>query len=381
VIEGCTKQDTRRLRVAGPEYYRLAVGSDIGGEVYERMLLERLPDHRIELAVGVPRDHCAGGLPAGVRLDVLSHRLGLHWVAAPCVFVPYVLRLLRDGRVDLLRAGSVRHVGPSLLLARALARSRVPVVIHHHHFFPRWRRLEAAILRRADAVLTVSEFSRAELIAAGVSDHRIHVVADGISRPPRTEGWPQAWPAGDGLRLLELGRLEPRKRPELGIDALAALRRTGIAASLVIAGDGPQRAELVQRAAAAGVGDWVRVIGRVSEQQKWQLLDSADALLFGSTLEGFGLVVAEAQSRGVPVVAAAGTATAEAMDPGHSGFLVAAESSAFAAALAELTDPDRRACVGAAAERFAQRFDWDGCAEQVAAVYRQVAAGYRQVAG
>jgi glycosyltransferase involved in cell wall biosynthesis len=129
------------------------------------------------------------------------------------------------------------------------------------------------------------------------------------------------------------------------------------------------------------VGDWVRVIGRVSEQQKWQLLDSADALLFGSTLEGFGLVVAEAQSRGVPVVASAGTATAEAMDPGRSGFLVAAESSAFAAALAELTDPDRRACAGTAAERFAQRFDWDRCAEQVAAVYRQVAAGYRQVPG
>ncbi len=359
------------LRVAGPHFYALAADSDVGGEVYERMLLQRLPAYGIEVILGVPRDHRAEDLAPGVRLEVLDHRVGLHWIAAPLRFTPWVVRLLRRGEADVLRAHSVRHAGPSVLLGRALARSRVPVVIHHHHFFPRWARLEAAILRRADAVVTVSEFSRAELVRRGVRADRVHVVADGIARPPRTAGRPGAWPAAEGLRLLELGRLEARKRPELGIDTLAALRSAGVPASLVIAGEGPEAAALAARAGMAGVGDLVNFVGRVAEAEKWRLYDAADVLLFGSTLEGFGLVVAEAQSRGVPVVAAAGSATAEALSPGRSGLLVGPTPEGFAAAVGELAaDPGRRAAMGRAAEAHARRFDWDRCAEQVAAVYR-----------
>jgi glycosyltransferase involved in cell wall biosynthesis len=112
----------------------------------------------------------------------------------------------------------------------------------------------------------------------------------------------------------------------------------------------------------------VRFAGRVSEADKWRLYDSADVLLFGSTLEGFGLVVAEAQSRGLPVVAAAGTATAEALDDGRSGLLVAPAPDAFAAAVREVAE--RREEMGAAAREVARRFDWDVCAEAVAELYR-----------
>src|SRR4051794_26352832 len=72
-----------------------------------------------------------GGAPPRVRVTVLRHRLGLHWVLAPLVFTQYVVRLLRGGRVDLLRGHSVRHTGPALLLGRLLARRRVPIVLHH----------------------------------------------------------------------------------------------------------------------------------------------------------------------------------------------------------------------------------------------------------
>jgi alpha-1,6-mannosyltransferase len=187
-------------------------------------------------------------------------------------------------------------------------------------------------------------------------------VLEGIATPPPTGGWPDAWP-GPGLRLLHLGRLEARKRPELAIDTLAALRRSGVEASLVLAGEGA-RSELAERAA----GLPVRLTGRVTDADKWRLYDSADVLLFGSTLEGFGLVVAEAQSRGVPVVAAAGTATAEALDDGRSGLLAAPTPDAFAAAVRDVAG--RRAQMGAAAREFARRFDWDACAAAVADIYR-----------
>jgi glycosyltransferase involved in cell wall biosynthesis len=357
------------MTVGGPHYYALRPDSDIGGEVYERNVIERLPAAGVEVIVGLPRDNCAGGLPAGVTVDVLRHRVGLHWVTAPGVFVPYVISLLRSGRVDVLRGHSVRHTGPSLLLARQVLRSPVPVVLHHHHFFPRWRALEAAIMRRADAVITVSEHSRRELVDAGVGTERIHVIPDGVARPPRTMPRPERWPAG-GLRLLHVGRLEERKRPIVAIDTVGELRRRGIAASLLLAGDGPERDALAEHAERTGVTDGVRFLGRVADEHKWQLYDSADVLLFGSTLEGFGLVVAEAQSRGLPVVAAAGSATAEALDDGRSGLLVAPTAPAFAGAVAQLADPTRRGEMGAAAAEFAARFDWDTCATRVADVYR-----------
>ena len=351
-----------RLTAGGPHYYGLRADSTIGGEVYERELLARLPACGVDLELGLPRDHAVTDPPRGWRITVLRHRVGLHWVAAPAVFTPYVLHLLRSGRADLLRGHSVRHTGPALLLGRALARSRAPVVLHHHHLYPRWARLEAAIARRADAVITVSEHSRRELVAAGVPAERVHFVREGIATPGPTDGWPEAWPAG-GLRLLHLGRLEARKRPELAIDTLAALRRSGVDASLVVAGDGTQ-----DQLAARAAGLPVRFTGRVGETDKWRLYDTADVLLFGSTLEGFGLVVAEAQSRGVPVVAAAGTATAEALDDGRSGLLVAPTADAFAAAVRDVAG--RRAEMAAAAREFARRFDWDACAGAVADVYR-----------
>lgn len=359
------------VRVGGPEYYGLRADSDIGGEVYERRLIERLPSHGVSVVVGLPRTHDAAELPSGVEVEVLAHDDRLHWLLAPRVFVPYVARLLRRRRVDVLRGHSVRYCGPSLLLARAALRATVPVVLHHHHFSPRWRALEARILRRADAVITVSEHSRQELVEAGVAPDRVHVVLNGVERPPVGRRDPDLWP-GSGLRLLSLSRLEARKRPALAIETLVELRRRGVAATLVVAGDGPQRDELAGLAAAAGIEGSVRFAGRVEEQRKWQLYDSAEVLLFGSTLEGFGLVVAEAQSRGLPVVAAAGTATSEAMAAGRSGLLVSPHAAVFADAVSELADPVRREAMARAAAEFARRFDWDECAAGVAEVYRHV---------
>lgn len=360
------------LTAGGPHYYPLRADSDVGGEVYERRLLELLPAHGVNLVLGLPRDHRITDPPPGWAVDRLRHREGLHWVLAPLVFTPYALRLLRRRRVDVLRGHSVRHTGPALLLARALAPSRTPVVLHHHHLDPRWSRLEAAIARRADAVVAVSEHARDALVAAGVARERVHVVLQGIEPGLPAAGEPPTWP-GSGLRLLFLGRLEARKRPEVAIDALAALRREGRDASLVLAGDGPLREALAAQAAAAGVADRVAFAGRVFDAAKWALYDRADVLLFPSTLEGFGRVVAEAQSRGVPAVAAAGTATAEALDPGRSGLLAVPTGEAFAARVLELADPARRAEMSHAAREFARRFDWDACAAGVAEIYRAAA--------
>jgi glycosyltransferase involved in cell wall biosynthesis len=357
------------LRAGGPSVYGLAPGSDVGGELYERELVRHLPDHGIEVLIGMPPGHRLEPTP-GVRAVVLRRPAGLHWVLAPLVFVPWIALALRRGELDVLRGPSVRHTGPSLLIARLLTRARVPVVIHHHHFETRWRWLEAAILRRADVVVTVSEHSRSQLIASGIQSVVIHVAHNGIDGPVHAAPEPvDTWPA-DGLRLLHLGRLEARKRPELAVATLDALIRSGHPASLVLAGEGPSRADLEARVQALGIADRVRFLGRVSDDRKWQLYDGAELLLFGSTIEGFGLVVAEAQSRGLVVVAASGTATEEALVDGETGLLVAPTPEAFAAAATSLGDAATRAQMSDAAREFARRFTWNACAEGVADALR-----------
>lgn len=189
----------------------------VGGEVYERELLRRLPDHGITLALGLP-ERPEGGVPDGWQVSVVRGARRVHWALAPLAYLPWLLRTHRRRRPDLLRAGSVRVTGPRVLLARRLG---VPVVVHQHHLEPRWARLEAAIMRRADAVITVSAHSRAQLVARGVRAAAVHVVPDGLDPPAAVAPTDDAWPPEAGLRLLHVGRLEARKRPEVAIRALA----------------------------------------------------------------------------------------------------------------------------------------------------------------
>lgn len=326
------------MRVASPSVYPLAEESEVGGEVHERELLRRLPAHGIDVALALP-----GREVRDVRRAP--------WPLAPLVFGPW----LRRTPADLLRGGSVRYAGPALLLERA--RSGRSVVLHHHHLEPRWARVELALLRAADAVVAVSEHARARLVAGGVEPGRIHVVPNGVAAPAGRDPWPEAWPDGPGLRALYLGRLEARKRPEV---AVAAAEAAG--ARLVLAGNGPLRAALAGRA---------RCLGRVSERDKWRLLDAADVLVFPSRLEGFGIVAAEAQARGVPVIAAAGSAVAEVVDDGETGLLVDQD---WAGALRVLADPRRRAAMREAAAARAGRFSWDAAAARLAQVYRAAAS-------
>lgn len=367
----------RALLVGAPQHYPLRPDSVVGGEIYERELLRRLPAHGVELEIGLPRAP-DGPLPTGWNVSVVHGARHVHWALAPLVYVPWLFALHARRRPDLLRAGSVRVTAPSVLFARRLG---VPVVLHQHHLEPRWRRLEAAIVRRADAVITVSEHSRAELVALGVPARAVHVVPDGLDPPAAVAPAEDAWPEGTGLRLLHVGRLEPRKRPEVAVQTLALLVRDGLDASLVLAGDGPMAAELARLACSLGLEDRIRLEGRVSEARKWALYDAAALLLFPSELEGFGIVAAEAHARGLPVVAAAGTGTAEVIADGRSGLLVPSTPEAFAAAVQRLSESGARAPMAVEARRIAARFDWDSCAAAVAEIYARVASGAGETGG
>jgi glycosyltransferase involved in cell wall biosynthesis len=203
---------------------------------------------------------------------------------------------------------------------------------------------------------------------------RIHIVTPGIEAGPSEPGPDVAWPTARGLRLLFLSSMIERKRPDLALRTLAVLRANGREASLVMAGRGSLERRLRRLARSLGVADVVAWHAPAADE-KWALYDSADVLLFPSRLEGFGLVVAEAQSRGLPAVVAAGTATEEIVDDGETGFVVPPTADSFAAAVGRLAGGSVRAAFGERARIAAARWDWERAAAQTVGILRDVAAG------
>lgn len=144
------------------------------------------------------------------------------------------------------------------------------------------------------------------------------------------------------ISILSVGRMFPDKGFDRLIDAAALLRTQGRELTVTIVGDGPHRGELQEQIDRLGLGDVVRLTGRITDDELRALYEQADvfALLsrpFNDEVEGFGIVYIEAGAYGLPVVAGNCGGIPDAVAEGESGFLTSTVEDA-AAALARLAD-------------------------------------------
>jgi glycosyltransferase involved in cell wall biosynthesis len=162
--------------------------------------------------------------------------------------------------------------------------------------------------------------------------------------------------------FLALGRLADYKRVDLLLKLWNRVRPvTG--GTLVIAGDGPERARI-----AAQAGPDVIVTGRVTEEEKHRLLCAAWLLLHPALIEGWGIVVAEAAIRGTPAVGFDVPGLRDSVVSGETGLLVGTEGE-FASAWASLAlNHQARAAMGEAARERAERLHWSLAVEGFARV-------------
>jgi glycosyltransferase involved in cell wall biosynthesis len=186
--------------------------------------------------------------------------------------------------------GPARTAVPTVLTVHDLAVLRAPEV------FPRWHRLYGRaglvrVLRAADAIVAVSEFSRGETIElAQVPVERIRVVPHGVDPVFTTEG-----PRADGEYVLAVATLEPRKNLARAVEAA---REAGVALRVVGA----------RGWGGVEVEGWV---GEIPDAELAALYRGAGCVLYPSLYEGFGLPVLEAMACGTPVVTSVGTAMEE----------------------------------------------------------------------
>lgn len=238
---------------------------------------------------------------------------------------------------------------PTMLLP--LLRPGGPPVVWWGHGFGasgHLRRLRAALARWADALLLYDAGSVDDFVVLGVPRERIFVAPNTVhvAAPGRREGPRRSF--------LYVGRIQPRKRLDLLVDAFAsAAPQLPQDVTLEIVGDGGERAALEHRARDAGVGSRVHFHGAVRDETALAR-HFAGALAYVSPGH-VGLGVLHAFAYGVPVLTRTGPGHApEIANVTHreTGLLLPLETDAFALALVQLArDPEHSAALGRAAAR------------------------------
>lgn len=246
-------------------------------------------------------------------------------------------------------------------------------LIHHVHreqwqiIYPDWRGrlgwfIESRLmtrLYRGQRVISVSESTRRDLVALGLSKASVTVVRNG--RPATTSQAPRSVTP----RLCVIARLVPHKQVEHALRAVAELAPTTPGLTLDLVGAGWWEDELRRTAHDLGVEELVRFHGHVSDRERDDFLASAWLLLLPSVKEGWGNVVIEAAAHGVPTVAyrSAG-GVCESINDATTGVLADDLDDLIVQTRRLLQDEPGRLAMGEAARHHARQFDWTRSAQE-----------------
>jgi glycosyltransferase involved in cell wall biosynthesis len=277
-----------------------------------------------------------------------------------------------------------------------LARSRgVPLVETWHtdfeHYFEHYLPLVPAPLARAvgrsiarrvgravDRLIVPSSAVDAALAACGVTTPRV-VLPTGLAAGDLGRGDGARFRAAHGIAparpvAVHVGRMAREKNVGFLLDVAERVRREIPDLLLILAGEGPARAELERRVARRGLGAHVLFLGYLDRAS--QLADcyrAGDAFLFASTTETQGLVLLEAMSLGVPVVAVAAGGTVDLLARRRGALVPELDAGEFAAAVVRLLG-DRALAARLAAEGREEAARWSAAAgaERLASVYEDL---------
>ncbi len=336
--------DEARL-VGGPVPRTLFVTNDFpprvgGAQTYYWNMLQTLdPD---DVVVVAPAHPDAAAFDAGHPYTVIRDKRS---VLLPTPALERLCeRLIREHDLELLQLG---HPLPAGLLGPWLRRTaHVPYVVFLGGAevtlpgaVPGLARMLRTVLVEAALLLTVSRYTadqaarltsglaRAEVVRPALEVDRYTAALDVDPAAARA-----ALGLADGLLVLCVGRLVPRKGQDMLIDAMAALAGSFPDARLALVGGGRLAGELRSRAAAAGIADRVHLPGEVTGDRLRLWLRAADVFagpsrtrLRGLEVEGFGIVYAEAALSCLPLIVGRSGGAPEAVIDGESGLVVDAQ--------------------------------------------------------
>jgi glycosyltransferase involved in cell wall biosynthesis len=250
------------------------------------------------------------------------------------------------------------------------------------HTFPReWRWLYRTgvrrAVRRAAAILTPSRATAEDLLdRTGIDAGRVHVTP---LAPSLAAGGPAPELTVERLRLprpyvLNVGTIEPRKNLLLLVRAFRRLAAEGLPHTLVLAGPPGWKAQGLRRELSVDAPGTIVRTNLLSEAELDAVYRCADAFVYPSLYEGFGLPVLEAMSRGIPCVVSTASSLPEVAGDAALG-IDPTDQDSLADALARiLTDRALADDLSRRGRDRAASFSWDRTARDTLDVYREVTA-------
>ena len=287
---------------------------------------------RFDLRIGI---YVAPGEPTDTAYVRAARELGMpiHFLPGSHPYDPRLVwrtaALVRREAIDIIHAHEVKS---DVIMYLASFLRRVPIMTTVHGYIANSRKqhtlvaVDKKVIARLDRAVVVSAKLRDDLLAAGVPATVLRLVHNAlvIENYRRTGargqlaalvGRPVPAPV-----LVSIGRLSREKGHADLLQALALVAGQGLACSLVVAGDGPERSALEGQARELGIGDRVLFPGYVSRPQ--QVLEEADLMVLPSHTEGLPNAALEALAMDVPVLATAVGGTPEVITDGETGRLV-----------------------------------------------------------
>jgi glycosyltransferase involved in cell wall biosynthesis len=329
-----------------------------------------------------------GSLPYPVR----RHPRHISTVWFVSWYQRHLQKLYREWPFDVLHCHGIYP--PAWLAALSKKVVPVPVVITSHGgdvYEQNVRLAKPAIKQRvqealahADSLVAISRFTKEGFLRLCPQPKQLVTIPNGVDRTAYVQ--PVERPSGladdivAGNYAVFLGRMVARKGIDVLLRAWPQLPQRTPGVDLVLMGDGEEKVPLQQLAAQLGISSRVRFLGKTLGPTKTFVLQSARCVVVPSIRwEAFGLIVLEAFSAGVPVVASRLPGLEDLVSPGHTGELVepGCESSLAGALERMMSNPEKSREMGAKGRAFSTNYDWRSIARQHLELYTELIAKRR----
>jgi len=291
----------------------------------------------------------------------------------PVVSIPVLVSLLLTRSVDVIVENMTPYPTLSVVLARV---SGTPIVAVQHEYFDRsiystYGPLTATIQLIVQNILRIFDYDtiivptnhvKSMFVEYGIDSSKIEIVPNGVNwrrfHLPEVESC--------HANLVTIGRLSKRKGQSDILSAVKHVYQEHGDITLDVVGAGPARSRLEDLAIELGISNRVTFHGYVSDERKIELLNGAEIFVFASRQEGFGLVLLEAMSAGLPVVARNLPVYHEFFTDGKNGFLVGEPVAAsLASKVIRLIDDDsKRSEIGKLNRSTASEYGWERTAAE-----------------
>ena len=267
------------------------------------------------------------------------------------------LDLIKRHQIGVICIGELVSMAWLGELARKLTGVRLMYYIHGEEVTTQFKagsfgRRRLINLRRADAIVAVSRFTRQTLVDLGLPAERIHLVENAVDTTrfcpgPVDEAFLERWGVKNKRVVVSIGRLIARKGFDRSIEAWPAVLERHPDAHLLIVGNGPQRPELEQLIARHGMQHAVTLTGPVSDAdllaayRSGEFFMMANRTLPDGDTEGFGLVFLEANACERAVIGGRAGGAVDAIKHEETGLLIDCQQPEnIAQAVIRLLDDD-----------------------------------------